>query len=90
LEYRGTIFTYLFNVILSYGKLPPEYPEIEGAVQVIIRNGAFDEAMAKFVGRKARQGHGWRLEELIVMHHLRRNDKISTTVISLQMKHYLL
>ena len=68
----------MYRRLLSYGKLPPEYPEITGAVQVIIRNGAFDEAMAKFVGRKAREGHGWRLEELIVLHHLRRNDKIST------------
>ena len=68
----------MYRRLLSYGKLPPEYPEIEGAVQVIIRDGAFDEAIAKFVGRKAREGHGWKLEELIVLHHLRRNDKIST------------
>lgn len=72
----------MYRRLLSYGKLPPEYPEIKGAVQVIIRNGAFDEAMAKFVGRKAREGHGWRLEELIVLHHLRRNDKISTSEAS--------
>lgn len=72
----------MYRRLLSYGKLPPEYPEITGAVQVIIRNGAFDEAMAKFVGRKARGGHGWRLEELIVLHHLRRNDKISNSEAS--------
>ena len=72
----------MYRRLLSYGKLPPEYPEIIGAVEVIIRNGAFDEAMAKFVGRKAREGHGWRLEELIVLHHLRRNDKISTSEAS--------
>lgn len=72
----------MYRRLLSYGKLPPEYPELEGAVQVIIRNGAFDEAMAKFVGRKAREGHGWRLEELILLHHLRRNDKISNSEAS--------
>ncbi|KCZ70589.1 putative transcriptional regulator with HTH domain [Candidatus Methanoperedens nitroreducens] len=72
----------MYRRLLSYGKLPPEYPELAGAVQVIIRNGAFDEAIAKFVGRKAREGHGWRLEELIVLHHLRRNDKISTSEAS--------
>ena len=72
----------MYRRLLSYGKLPPEYPEITGAVQVIIRNGTFDEAMAKFVGRKAREGHGWKLEELIVLHHLRRNDKISTSEAS--------
>lgn len=72
----------MYRRLLSYGKLPPEYPEITGAVQVIIRDGTFDEAMAKFVGRKAREGHGWRLEELIVLHHLRRNDKISTSEAS--------
>lgn len=72
----------MYRRLLSYGKLPPEYPEITGAVQVIIRDGAFDEAMAKFVGRKARAGHGWRLEELIVLHHLRRNDKISNSEAS--------
>ena len=33
--------------------------------------------MAKFVGKKAREGHGWRLEELIILHHLRRYDDIS-------------
>ncbi len=33
--------------------------------------------MAKFVGKKAREGHGWRLEELIILHYLRRNDEIS-------------
>lgn len=49
----------------------------DGAVEVILRNGTFDEAMAKFVGKKAREGHGWRLEELIILHYLRRNDEIS-------------
>lgn len=34
--------------------------------------------MAKFVGKKAREGHGWRLEELIILHYLRRNDEIPT------------
>jgi ATP-dependent DNA helicase RecG len=72
----------MYRRLLSYGKLPPEYPEIEGAVEVILRNGTFDESMVKFVGRKAREGHGWRLEELIVLHYLRRNDKISTTEAS--------
>lgn len=72
----------MYRRLLSYGKLPPEYPELEGSVEVIIRDGAFDEAMAKFVGRKAREDHGWRLEELILLHHLRRNDKISTTEAS--------
>ena len=33
--------------------------------------------MTKFVGKKAREGHGWRLEELIILHYLRRNDDIS-------------
>src|SRR3989304_9542162 len=72
----------MYRRLLSYGKLPPEYPEITGAVQVITTYEAFDEAMAKFVGRKAKEGHGWRLEELIVLHHLRRNDKISTSEAS--------
>jgi len=67
----------MYRRLLSYGKLPPEYPEIDGAVEVILKNGTFDEAMAKFVGKKAREGHGWRLEELIILHHLRRNDGIS-------------
>ena len=67
----------MYRRLLSYGKLPPEYPEIDGAVEVILKNGTFDEAMAKFVGKKAREGHGWRLEELIILHYLRRNDDIS-------------
>ena len=67
----------MYRRLLSYGKLPPEYPEIDGAVEVILRNGTFDEAMAKFVGKKAREGHGWRLEELIILHHLRRDDGIT-------------
>jgi ATP-dependent DNA helicase RecG len=33
--------------------------------------------MARFIGKKASEGHGWRLGELIILHHLRRNDKIS-------------
>jgi ATP-dependent DNA helicase RecG len=67
----------MYRRLLSYGKLPPIYPEIDGAVEVILRNGTFDETMAKFVGKKAREGHGWRLEELIILHYLRRNDEIS-------------
>ncbi|MRG77409.1 MAG: hypothetical protein C5S33_06565 [ANME-2 cluster archaeon] len=67
----------MYRRLLSYGKLPPIYPDIDGAVEVILRNGTFDEAMAKFVGKKAREGHGWRLEELIILHHLRRHDEIS-------------
>ena len=67
----------MYRRLLSYGKLPPIYPEIDGAVEVILRNGTFDEAMARFIGKKAREGHGWRLEELIILHHLRRNDEIS-------------
>jgi len=67
----------MYRRLLSYGKLPPEFPEIDGAVEVILKNGTFDEAMAKFVGKKAREGHGWRLEELIILHYLRRNDDIS-------------
>jgi ATP-dependent DNA helicase RecG len=72
----------MYRRLLSYGKLPPIYPEIDGAVEVILRNGTFDEAMAKFVGKKAREGHGWRLEELIILHHLRRYDEISATEAS--------
>jgi len=67
----------MYRRLLSYGKLPPEFPEIDGAVEVILKNGTFDEAMAKFIGKKAREGHGWRLEELIILHYLRRNDDIS-------------
>ena len=67
----------MYRRLLSYGKLPLIYPEIDGAVEVILRNGTFDEAMAKFVGKKAREWHGWRLEELIILHYLRRNDEIS-------------
>jgi len=67
----------MYRRLLSYGKLPPEFPEIDGAVEVILKNGTFDEAMAKFIGKKAREGYGWRLEELIILHYLRRNDDIS-------------
>ena len=34
--------------------------------------------MARFIGKKSGTGHGWRLGELIILHHLRRNDNIST------------
>ncbi len=68
----------MYRRLLSYGKLPPEYPDIDGAVEVVLRNGTFDEAMVRFIGKKASMGHGWRIGELIILHHLRRNDKIST------------
>lgn len=48
----------MYRRLLSYGKLPPEYPEIDGAVEVILKNGTFDEAMAKFVGKKSK-GRAW-------------------------------
>lgn len=67
----------MYRRLLSYGKLPPEYPDIDEAVEVILKNGTFDEEMVKFVGKKAREGHGWRIEELIILHYLRRNDNIS-------------
>lgn len=68
----------MYRRLLSYGKLPPVYPEQPGAVVVELHNHTFDEPMATLVGRKAKAGHGWRLEELIVLHYLRSHDRVST------------
>ena len=46
----------MYHRLLFYGKLPHIYPEIDSAVEVILQNGTFDESMAKFVRKKAREG----------------------------------
>jgi len=66
----------MYKKLISYGKTPPEYPYYKDAVVLILRNGSFDKTLAKFVGRKAKEGHGWRLDELIIIQYLRRNDRI--------------
>jgi len=46
----------MYHRLIFYCKLPPIYPEIYCAVEVILRNGNFDESIAKFVRKKAREG----------------------------------
>ncbi len=69
----------MYRMLISYGKMPPEYPYFKDNVVLVIRDGNFDEILAKFVGRKAKDGHGWKLNELIIIHYLRRNDRITTS-----------
>lgn len=66
----------MYKRLISYGKTPPEYPHYEDTVVLILRNGSFDETLAKFVGRKSKDGYGWKLDELIIIQYLRRNDRI--------------
>ncbi|MDO9537473.1 MAG: ATP-binding protein, partial [Thermoplasmata archaeon] len=73
----------MYKKLISFGKTPPEYPSFKDAVTLIIRDGDFDETLAKFVGRRAKDGYGWKLDELIVIHHLRRNDKIKAEEASM-------
>ncbi len=68
----------MYRRLISYGKMPPEYPYSEDVVTLVIRDGNFDETLARFIGRKAKEGHGWKLNELIVIHYLRRYDRITS------------
>jgi len=68
----------MYRRLISYGKMPPEYPYSKDAVTLVIRDGNFDETLARFIGRKAKEGYGWKLNELIIIHYLRRNDSIKS------------
>jgi ATP-dependent DNA helicase RecG len=72
----------MYRRLISYGKMPPEYPYSENVVVLVVRDGNFDETLARFIGRKAKEGHGWKLNELIVIHYLRRNDRITSKIVA--------
>lgn len=69
----------MYKMLLTYGKAPPEYLDQGSAVTLIIRDGTFDERLAKYVGRLSQEGHAWTVEELIILRHLHEHDSITAS-----------
>jgi len=70
----------MYKLLLSYGKAPPEYLDQGTAVTLLVRDGSFDEHLAKYVGRLRQAGHSWTVEELIILRYLRWHDSITAAV----------
>lgn len=66
----------MYRLLLSYGKQPPEYVADAHTVMLIVRDGSFDEAFARYVGRMNQAGHRWSVAELILLTYLAQHDKV--------------
>jgi len=73
----------MFQVLLSYGKEPPNYEAGRDYVRVNIRSdrtgGRLDETFARFVFRCQQEGRELRLPDLLILNYLKRNREVDVS-----------
>ncbi len=70
----------MFQILLSYGKEPPNYEAGADYVRVTIRSGRgegkLDETFARFVVRCQQEGRELKLPDLLILNYLKRNREV--------------
>ncbi len=72
MERAGLGVDRIFEDQLKFGKLPPAYNADRTAVRLRMEAREFDEPFARMVLTEEEAGRQWRVEELLVLSHLRR------------------
>lgn len=72
MERSGLGVDRIYEDQLRFGKPPPAYEADRTRVRLRLDASEFDEPFAKFVLAEEEQGRAWRVEELLVLSHLRR------------------
>jgi ATP-dependent DNA helicase RecG len=63
----------MYRELLRLGKEPPIFAPDELSVRVVLRSGKLDEPFVTYVEQRRRAGTPLSIEELLVLHHLRRH-----------------
>jgi len=73
----------MFQVLLSYGKEPPNYEAGADYVRLTLRSGRgdskIDEDFARFVVYCQQEGRGLKLPDLLILNWLKRNREVDLT-----------
>lgn len=72
MERSGLGVDRIYEDQLRFGKVPPTYNADRTSVRLRLDAREFDGAFARMVLVEEQSGHTWRVEELLVMSHLRR------------------
>jgi ATP-dependent DNA helicase RecG len=72
MERSGLGVDRIFEDQLKFGKLPPAYDAGRTSVRLRLDAREFDEPFARFVLAEEQRGRKWRVEDLLVLAHLRR------------------
>lgn len=66
----------VYETLLRSGKEPPVFESRDEQVTCTIPNGSLDQAFVRFIEEQSGKGDGMSLDELIVIHHLKRHQSI--------------
>jgi ATP-dependent DNA helicase RecG len=80
-EKAGIGLKRMMTTLLSLGKEPLQFEIKEPFIQVIIRDGNFDEPFAAFITQRTKEGKGFSLPELLLLSHLKRNREIEIKTV---------
>lgn len=72
MERSGLGVDRIYEDQLRYGKLAPAYEADRTSVRLRLDAREFDEPLARYILAQERDGRVWRVEELLVISHLRR------------------
>ena len=72
MERSGLGVDRIYEDQIRFGKVPPTYEADRTTVRLRLDAQAFDEPFARFVHAEEQGGRRWRVEDLLVLSHLRR------------------
>jgi len=67
----------IFIPMLSFGREMPEYAADEHVVSLTLYGGAYNEKVARYVGRRSKEGSQFEIVDLILLNYLATRDSIS-------------
>jgi len=66
----------IFIPTLAYGKRPPRYEADAHTVALTLFDGDYDEALARFIAKRQREGRIFDLDDLLLLFYLRSHSEI--------------
>lgn len=72
----------VYEALLRSGKEPPVFESRDEQVTCTIPNGSLDQAFVRFIEEQSGKGDGMSLDELIVIHHVKRHQSIDRATAS--------
>ncbi len=82
MERSGLGVDRIFEDQLKFGKVPPTYEADRNSVRLRLDAREFDESFARMVFNEEQAGRRWRVEDLLVLSHLRRMGPSDRAVLA--------
>lgn len=82
MERAGLGVDRIYEDQIRFGKLPPTFEADRTRVRLRLDASDFDEPMARFVLAEEERGHEWRVEQLLIVSHLRRMGPVDRSTLA--------